>query len=322
MVETKPATVVGERVVTYDDLGVKVVKNVLIPMEDDVRLAADVYLPLDGELDGSRTYPLVLEYIPYRKDDVGRPEPPERTWYSRLPLEGYPFVRIDIRGTGASEGRVEDEYTEEEQRDGAAVVEWLAAQPWCDGHVSMIGISYGGFTSLQVASHAPPHLTSIIPIDFTDHRYRDDCHYKGGLLRKYYDPGAYGNMMVAFNAMPPDPDFSGAAWAEVWERHLAENEPYLLRWLRHQTDGPYWRNGSVADVADRIRCPVFMIGGWRDGYTNPPFRLWEALDVPRKLLMGPWNHAVPDVAIPGPRIDYLREVVRWLDHWCKGGAAP
>src|SRR5919201_2620190 len=114
---------VGERVVRYDDLGVKVVKNVLVPMEDGARLAADVYLPLDGELDGSKRYPLVLEYIPYRKDGVGRPEPRERSWYSRLPLAGYPFVRIDIRGTGASEGRVEDEYTEQEQQDGAAAVE-------------------------------------------------------------------------------------------------------------------------------------------------------------------------------------------------------
>jgi len=304
----------GERVIAYHDLGVKVVKNVLIPMADGVRLAADVYLPLDGELDGSARYPLVLEYIPYRKDDVGRPE---GTWYARLPLAGYPLVRVDIRGSGASEGVVGDEYTEEEQRDGAAAVEWLAGQPWCDGHVNMIGISYGGFTSLQVASHAPPHLTSIVPIDFTDDRYRDDCHYKGGLLRMYYDPGSYGNMMVAFNAMPPDLDSSAGAWAGIWERHLAENTPYVLPWLRHQTDGPYWRTGSVGDVADRISCPVFMIGGWRDGYTNPPFRLMEKLDAPRKLLMGPWHHAVPDAGIPGPRIDYLREVVRWLDHWCK-----
>jgi uncharacterized protein len=314
MQEETAAGTLGERVICYHDLGVKVVKNVLIPMEDGVRLAADVYLPLDGELDGSTRYPLVMEYIPYRKDDVGRPE---RTWYVRLPLAGYPFVRVDIRGTGASEGFAEDEYTEEEQRDGAAAVEWLAGQPWCDGHVSMIGISYGGFTSLQVASLAPPHLTTIVPIDFTDDRYRDDCHYKGGLLRMYYDPGAYGNMMIAFNAMPPDLDSSGGAWGEVWEKHLAENTPYVLPWLRHQTDGPYWRNGSVGDVAEQISCPVFMIGGWRDGYTNPPFRLMEKLDSPRKLLMGPWNHAVPDAGIPGPRIDYLGEVVRWLDRWCK-----
>jgi putative CocE/NonD family hydrolase len=308
---------VGERIIVYSDLGVKVVKNVRIPMEDGVRLAADVYLPLDGDLESSDRYPLVMEYTPYRKDDVGRPE---MSWFVRLPQAGYPVVRVDIRGTGGSGGRVTDEYSEQEQRDGAAAVGWLADQPWCDGHVNMIGISYGGFTSLQVAALAPPHLTSIVPIDFTDDRYLDDCHYKGGLLRKYYDPGFYGNMMVASNALPPDAGASEEALDEVWQQHLAENEPYVLRWLRHQVDGPYWRNGSAGDVADQIRCPVFMIGGWRDGYTNPPFRLWERLTVPRKLLVGPWNHAVPDVGVPGPRIDYLRSVIRWLDHWCKGDA--
>ena len=65
----------------------------------------------------------------------------------------------------------------------------MAAQPWCDGHVNMMGISYGGFTALQVATLQPPHLTSIIPVDFTDDRYTDDCHYRGGLMRMYYDVG-------------------------------------------------------------------------------------------------------------------------------------
>jgi putative CocE/NonD family hydrolase len=182
----------------------------------------------------------------------------------------------------------------------------------------MMGISYGGFTSLQVASHAPPHLRCVIPIDFTDDRYTDDCHYRGGLLRKYFDVGTYGSFMIAYNALPPYPEWSGGDWAEIWEHHLTRDQPYLLQWLRHQTDGPYWRNGSVGDVADRIRCPVFMIGGWRDGYPNPPLRLYQKLRVPTKVLIGPWNHALPDSAIPGPRIDYLHEVVRWLDHWCRG----
>jgi putative CocE/NonD family hydrolase len=206
----------------------------------------------------------------------------------------------------------------QEQQDGYDAVEWLAQQTWCDGQVNMMGISYGGFTALQVASHAPPHLTSIIPVDFTDDRYTDDCHYRGGHLRLYYDIAYYGGQMVARNALPPFPEWSGGAWATVWEQHLARSEPYLLKWYRHQTDGPYWRNGSVRDAPERIQCPSFLIGGWRDGYSNPPLRLFEALKVPRKVLIGPWDHAMPDTAIPGPRIDYVREVVRWLDYWCKG----
>lgn len=291
---------------------VKLVKNILIPMRDGIRLAADLYMPARS-VPGER-WPVVMDYIPYRKDEV----PPGNRYYEELPQHGYVVARVDIRGTGGSEGINTDEYSPREQLDGYDAIEWLAAQPWCDGHVNMMGISYGGFTALQVAAHAPPHLTSIIPVDFTDDRYTDDCHYRGGLLRMYYDVGWYGARMLAWNAMPPFPEWSGDGWAKVWEEHLQHNEPYLLKWLAHQADGPYWRQGSVRDQAERIKCPVFMIGGWRDGYPNPPLRLYEALTVPRKVLIGPWNHAYPDSAIPGPRIDHLHEVVRWLDHWCKG----
>jgi uncharacterized protein len=291
--------------------GVRVMKNVLVPMRDGVRLAADLYLP---DPDPGEPLPVVMEYIPYRKDEVV----PGTRFYDYFPRNGYIVARVDIRGTGGSGGVNVDEYVLQEQLDGYDAIEWLAAQPFCDGHVNQMGISYGGFTSLQVATHQPPHLTSIIPMYFTDDRYTDDCHYRGGHLRKYYDVGHYGNFMIAYNALPPYPEWSGGDWATLWEEHIARNEPYLLKWLEHQTDGPYWRHGSVRDVADQIACPVFMIGGWRDGYPNPPLRLYQALDVPKKVLIGPWNHAVPDVAVPGPRIDYLHEVVRWLDHWCKG----
>jgi putative CocE/NonD family hydrolase len=299
--------------------GVKLARNIRIPMPDGVRLAADLYLPDDGRDDIAPATPLpvVMDYIPYRKDEV---DPSRAHHYLYLARHGYILARVDIRGTGGSEGVNTDEYTVVEQTDGAAAVEWIAAQPWCDGHVNLMGISYGGFTALQVAALRPPHLTSIIPVDFTDDRYTDDCHYRGGLLRMYYDIGWYGTRMIAWNAMPPDPESSLDDWAAVWERHLAENEPYLLKWLRNQVDGPYWRNGSVGDGA-AIACPTFLIGGWRDGYPNPPLRLYGALaarGLPVKVLIGPWNHALPDAAIPGPRIDYLREVVRWLDHWCKG----
>ncbi len=292
--------------------GVRLVKNVLIPMRDGVRLAADLYMPASGACEDR--WPVVMDYIPYRKDEVA----PGNRYYEVLPTHGYVVARVDIRGTGGSEGSNTDEYTLQEQLDGYDAIEWLAEQPWCDGHVNMMGISYGGFTALQVAAHAPPHLTSIIPVDFTDDRYTDDCHYRGGLLRMYYDVGWYGARMLAWNAMPPFPEWSGEGWAEVWEEHLRHNEPYLLKWLAHPVDGPYWRQGSVRDTPERIKCPVFMIGGWRDGYPNPPLRLYALLNVPRKVLIGPWNHAYPDTAIPGPRIDHLHEVVRWLDHWCKG----
>lgn len=300
---------------------VRLVRDIRIPMRDGTRLAADLYFP-GPPSDGAPVLPemprpVVVDYIPYRKDEV---DPGAMRHYLELPRHGYIVVRVDIRGTGGSEGRAVDEYVEQEQLDGYDAIEWLAAQPWCDGHVNLMGISYGGFTALQVATLQPPHLTSIIPVDFTDDRYTDDCHYRGGLLRQYYDLAWYGARMIAWNAMPPGPGSTDEAAASdrIWAQHIAEDEPYLLAWLRHQVDGPYWRQGSVAAIADRIICPTFLIGGWRDGYPNPPLRLFERLAGPRKLIVGPWDHRYPDAAIPGPRIDHLHEVVRWLDHWCHG----
>ncbi len=301
--------------ILYPAPGVKLIKNILIPMRDGTRLAADLYMPHGAEATrGLEKFSVVVEYIPYRKDEVA----PGARFYYTLARNGYVTARVDIRGSGGSEGVNTDEYTPQEQVDGYDVIEWLAEQPWCDGHVNMMGISYGGFSAVQVATHAPPHLTSIIPIDFTDDRYTDDCHYRGGLLRQYFDIGTYGSFMLAFNALPSYPEWSGGDWAQVWERHLADNEPYQLKWLAHQTDDAYWHHGSVKYIPDRIKCPVFMIGGWRDGYPNSPPRLYSLLNVPKKMWVGPWNHSLPDNAIPGPRVDYLREVVRWLDYWCKG----
>jgi putative CocE/NonD family hydrolase len=294
---------------------VRRVKNIMIPMRDGIKLAADLYLP--QTVQSGQSLPAVLEYTPYRKDEL---DVSARRYATYLPERGYLFIRVDVRGTGASEGISKDEYLPLEQQDGYDAIEWIAGQAWCDGHVNMMGISYGGFTCLQVAAQSPPHLTSIIPVDFTDDRYTDECHYRGGLMRLYYDIAFYGGFMVAWNALPPDPDFSGSEWAKTWEQHLAHNEPYLLKWYKHQTDGPYWHKGSVRFFPEKIKCPVFMIGGWRDGYPNPPLRLYQALDVPSKVWIGPWNHAFPDTAIPGPRVEYLQEIVRWLDYWCKGAA--
>jgi putative CocE/NonD family hydrolase len=295
--------------------GVRFIKNVMIEMEDGVRVALDMHVPDDGAGDWRvQAQPLLLEYIPYRKDDNA----PYSGHHHRLAQNGIIGARLDCRGSGSSEGVAFDEYTEREQRDGYEAIEWLAEQPWCSGRIGMIGISYGGFTAVQVAALAPPHLVTIIPVDFTDDRYTDDCHYRGGAMRCYYDIGAYGASMIGMNAMPPYPEYSGLDWAKVWEEHLENNTPYMLKWMAHPTDGPYWRPGSIRGRYDDIKASVFMIGGWRDGYPNPPLRTFNNLSVPKRLLMGPWNHAFPDIALPGPCIDYLDEVVRWCDHWLKG----
>ena len=293
--------------------GVRFIKNVMIPMSDGVHIAMDMHLP-DSQDWESNPLPLILEYIPYRKDDSH----PYSGYHNLFAQNGFIGARIDCRGSGSSEGINTDEYTSREQQDCVEAIEWIARQPWSTGKTAMFGASYGGFTAVQIAAHHPEHLTTIIPMYFTDDRYTDDCHYRGGCWRCYYDVGAYGASMIGMNAMPPYPEYSGEKWGEIWEHHLENNVPYLLTWLSNQTDGDYWRPGSIRDRYEDIKCSVFMIGGWRDGYPNPPLRTFENLKAPKKVWIGPWNHTKPDLAIPGPRVDYIAEVLKWCDYWLKG----
>ena len=178
---------------------VRVERNVRVPVRDGKTLSADLVRP-----DHDGRFPAVIEYIPYRKDDVSRGTFDVQYY---LAERGFVGVRLDVRGTGSSEGVNTDEYMPVEQEDGFDAVEWCARQPWCNGNVGMFGTSYGGFTCVQVAMHRPPHLKAICPMYSTDDRYTDDCHYTpGGNMRMYYDVGTYGNAMVAMNALPPVPE--------------------------------------------------------------------------------------------------------------------
>src|SRR5581483_10526109 len=289
---------------------VRAERAVMIPMRDGKRLSADIFRP-----DAEGRFPIIVMYHPYRKDDVGRGGVGEHFYFAE---RGFASVRLDARGTGTSEGSNTDEYRLQEQEDGVDAVEWLARQSWSNGNVGMYGSSYSGFTALQVASHRPPHLKAIVPLYATDDRYTDDCHYdRGGNMRMYYDVGTYGGRMIAMNALPPLPELAGPKWAEMWKERLEQNEPYLLEWMSHQVDGPYWRNGSLRPDYDRIRIPVFLIGGWHDGYVNAMLRMYTHLKAPKKLLIGPWVHTAPHASIPGPRIDWINEATRFFAHWLR-----
>jgi predicted acyl esterase len=279
-----------------------------IPMEDGVRLAVSLFLP-EG------TAPVVLEALPYRKDDATASY---RAEYERLCGEhGYAVARVDLRGTGSSEGVATDEYPASEQADLCQVVAWLAAQPWSTGAVGMYGTSYSGFNALQVAAERPPALKAVVAIYASDDRYSDDVHYTGGAL-KLLDLVDYPLYMVALNALPPVPEIAGAGWRERWRERVEGLEPWLLRWLEEQADGPYWRQGSLRPAYERIACPTMLVAGWADGYRNATFRVLERLRAPGRLLFGPWSHMGTDVSLPGPRIDLVPEMVRWWDRWLRG----
>lgn len=295
---------------TYD---VQIRYNVQIPVRDGITLSANLFLPVPNKPD--ERFPAILEMIPYRKD--GWRFSTDHALMTYFAERGYVGCRLDVRGTGSSRGIAYDEYTIEETQDGYDVVEWLAAQAWCNGNVAMWGISYGGFTSIQVAMLQPPSLKAIIPVYATDDRYTDDVHYLGG-CKTVSEMAQYAVSQVAMNALPPRTDYLGAEWATLWRERLEETPPWLIQWLRHQHDGPYWRNGSLAPNYDQLQCAMLLIGGWNDGYVNAVWRMMEHCTAPRKAIIGPWVHQLPHYAYPGPTIDWLHESVRFLDYWLKG----
>ncbi|MGP4009620.1 CocE/NonD family hydrolase [Streptomyces sp. 4N124] len=293
-------------------------EDLRIPLSDGTLLYARAWRPLTDE-----PVPALLEYLPYRLTDWTAPRDFQRhPWYAG---HGYASVRVDVRGHGNSEGVPGDEYAVTELADGVEVVNWLAAQPWCDGKVGMFGISWGGFNSLQIAALAPEPLKAIVTVCSTDDRYDNDVHYMGGSVLAV-DMHAWAAAMLAFSSRPPDPRHVGeAAWREMWVERLEAVQPLVHTWLAHQTRDRYWRRGSVCEDYGAIKAAVLAVGGWHDPYRDTVLRLVEHLPPDRvRGLIGPWSHQYPDRGLsPGPAIGFLQETLRWWDHWLKGrGALP
>src|SRR5580658_11386053 len=156
---------------------VRVIENTWIPMPDGARLAARLWIPEGAE---KAAVPVVLEYIPYRMRDAYRYR--DDRWGTQLAQYGVAYARVDVRGSGDSDGIIVDEYAPPELNDGVSVIAWLARQPWSNGAVGMRGISWGGINTLQTAAQAPPALKAIMPMGFVNNRFDDDAHYVGGCL--------------------------------------------------------------------------------------------------------------------------------------------
>lgn len=282
-------------------------EEVWITMPDGVRLAADLYLPDGGDADGA--YPVLLEYLPYRKTEArGR----NYSLYSYFVTRGYVVARVDIRGTGNSEGRlIPYEYSDQEQDDGEIVIDWLSKQDWSNGNVGMFGISWGGFNAIQMAVRNPPALKAIIAVDATEDMYQDDVHYMDGIMHL----DSWEMSQDLDNARPGAPDY---VIDDDNFRNRFDTEPWMMTYKIQQRDGHFWDRASARDKYDRIEIPSFHIGGWYDGYRDSLPRMLENVDAPVKAMIGPWSHTFPNNPYPKPGMEWRHEAVRWFDHWLKG----
>jgi putative CocE/NonD family hydrolase len=276
-------------------------------MPDGVQLAVTYFRPVPRS--PNEKFPVLVEILPYRKEDsFYRRDYPLYSYFVR---RGYVMVKVDIRGSGSSEGRLPPrEYSDEELNDAVEVIAQLAKMPGSTGAVGMWGKSWGGFNSIQVAMRHPPALKAILAMYASDDLYHDDVHYNDGLLKV----DQYALQMDHENALPAPPDYRTDS---AFFANRFDTEPWLLVYLRHPVDDDWWRSHSLRFHFGELQIPAFLIGGLLDGYRDPVIRMLDSVRAPIKAEIGPWKHDYPDDAVPGPDIEWRAQAVRWWDYWLK-----
>lgn len=290
-----------------------VLENEWIALKDGTKLAARIWMPQQAASD---PVPAVLEFLPYRKRNGTAPR--DESTYPVFAAAGIAGIRVDIRGSGESEGVIDGEYTPRELSDACEVIEWIARQPWSNGNVGMMGISWGGFNCLQVAALKPAALKAVISTASTVDRYNDDIHYKNGTHLSAQL--SWAATMLAYQSRSPDPEIVGDRWREMWLERL-EHEPFFMEeWLSHQRRDSFWRHGSIGEDFEGFPVPALVIAGWADGYRNTPLKAVEGMPDKARAIIGPWVHKYPHFAYPKPRADFHGEAITWWNDWLRGEA--
>lgn len=285
-------------------------REAMVEMAEGVSLSVGLRIPASAH-SGEEPAPVVLDCHPYRKDDLFSFR--GSGLYEGLNARGFATARLDVRGTGRSRGSTPpSEYSEIEITDAVAVIAWLAAQPWCNGSVGMWGISWSAINALLVAARRPPALKACIALHPSDELFASDIHFIDGLL--HYD--LYELSIDLLNSIGPGPEFD---LSETVLQDRFDQPPWMGRWLAHQTNDGFWRERSLAPRWERIACPVFLVGGWYDGYHECVFRLLDHLEVPVQACVGPWSHTVPNMGGPGAPADWIAQACDWWDRWLRVG---
>lgn len=286
---------------------------IVVPLPNGISLGARLWLPAYAS---SRPVPALVDYHPYRSCDFSALD--DDALYSNFASNGYACVKLDVRGTGNSSGEYKIFTSEDYWEDGAAALEWIAKQPWCNGRTGMIGLSWPAHSALMVATKRPSSLKAIVPVAAAADRF--SSRYHGGCL--LINTVWRGPLLGGMHARPPLPWVVGDAWRDLWSNRLNAFQNHLEAWLSHPTDDSYWESGSAVQHLSKVECPVFSIAGWADpGTAMGVPRLLAGLKTPSRGMIGPWGHCFPSNAMPGPGLDFVRLVSRWLDPLLKSSNA-
>lgn len=316
---------------------VEVRKNVMVPMRDGVKLATDVYLPVeDGDvLDGK--LPTILERRPYNKNGC-------KTSGMYYASHGYAFVAQDTRGRYASEG-VWHMLTDD-GRDGVDTAAWIGEQPWSNAEIGMIGTSYVGGTQHALAMEKAPELKTVIPVDAMSNLGYASMRNGGAFELRFWN-------WIYLNAGKGSRQSLDAGTAAVL-KEMAENrmeylhrlplrkgmtplklaseyEDWLVAGMQHGANDDFWVQNNIIDYPEKYKdIPVYLVSGWYDSWSSNNTANFQVLSKtikgPVYMIMGPWIHGQQGAYSHGQVTfgkaaaiaDPLGWRKEWYDHWLKG----
>ncbi len=280
----------------------------MLTMQDGVKLAVTYWMPKAGG--SGEKFPVFFEMNGYRKDDLCYLswDYPVGAYFAR---RGYVVAKVDVRGTGDSEGVLpEAEYSEHEISDGVEVINQLSKKAWSNGNVGMYGLSWGAFNSFMVAKRRPPALKAILIAHVADDLYYQDVHFIDGVMHT----DVWEAMIDTYNALP---DTEELAITPEYFSERFDREPWHFIWKEHISDGPFWRKESNR-FKPPMEIPVYIMAGLLDGYRDTVPRLMNSSNRNVKADIGPWKHEWPNTAEPGPNYEWREKALKWWDHWLKG----
>jgi putative CocE/NonD family hydrolase len=290
---------------------------------DGVRLATEVWLPDDGE--NGKKYPTVLIRTPYGRMINGK-----RMAY--LAERGYALVSQDVRGRDDSEG----EFTPSanEISDAEDMLNWLVAQPWCDGSIGMIGASYLGRVQWQAAAAGHPALKALVS-QVTAGGPFVDTPMPGGAFQS----GFFAWMFMMSERSAAKEKMIRSDWPrllasrplrDIPEKALGKKLPFWEKWIEHPNYDEFWSSGDWAAYGDRINVPALLISGWYDDDGMGTVQAWKMNSSRgrknQRMILGPWFHnynstrSIHGVRFGPNALRYDLDIValRWFEKFLKG----